>query len=150
MKYARYPVVASSDFQMYLFFSEGPRGKISKGVVYTKMSTNVYNLSFGDWVAGDLRLDDTRRTNNGDRDKVLATVASTVQDFFHQFPHVRIFIQGSTLARTRLYQMGIARNLLEIGRDFQIDGWWDNDWEPFRPGCNYEAFSIQKKIRKFD
>lgn len=144
MKYERYPVVASNDFQMYLFFSEGPKGKISKGVVYSKIDTDVYNLSFGDWMEGYLQLDDTRRTNNGDRDKVLATVASTVLDFFHLFPNVRIIIEGSTLARTRLYQMSIGHNLPFISQDFQVDGLWNNDWEPFRLGRNYEAFSIQE------
>jgi len=114
MKHPRYPVKTSDDYQMYRFFSEGPRGRISKGVIYSLIEGNLFNLGFGNWNEKLQELDDTSRSNNGDRDKVLATVAFTALDFTSKFPDARIFAVGSTSARTRLYQMGIADNLLEI------------------------------------
>ena len=145
MKYPKYPVVASHDHHMYLFFSEGPQGKIAKGVIYSKINEDLYNLGFGDWNEGSRYLDDSTRTNNGDKNKVLVTVASTALDFTARFPNARIFVEGSTLARTRLYQMGIGGNLLEITQDFDVKGYRQELWEPFQQGRNYEAFLIKRK-----
>jgi hypothetical protein len=41
------------------------------------MGDNFFNLSFGDWNEELQKLDDSTRSNNGDRDKVLTTVAYT-------------------------------------------------------------------------
>lgn len=145
MKYPKYPVIASPDHHMYLFFSEGPKGKIPKGVIYSRIEGNLYNLSFGDWDQVLQRLDDSSRSNNGDREKILATVAYTTLDFTDKFRGVQIFIEGSTTARTRLYQMGIAGNLLEINIDFTVEGYRNKKWEYFQSGRNYEAFLIERK-----
>jgi hypothetical protein len=145
MKYPKYPVIVSNDHLMYLFWSEGPKGKISKGIIYSKIQGNLYNLSFGDWNENLQQLDDSTRSNNGDREKVLATVASTAVDFIDKFPDAQIFIEGSTSARTRLYQMGIGGNILEINETFEVKGYQKDDWHPFRTGDNYEAFLIKRK-----
>jgi hypothetical protein len=130
---------------MYLFWSEGPRGKIAKGIVYSKLHANLYNLAFGDWDENLQQLDDSVRSNNGDRDTVLATVAFTALDFTDKFPGTHIVIEGSTSARTRLYQMGISTNLLEINEKFEVKGLRKEDWHLFRKGDNYEAFLIRRK-----
>jgi|SRR5882757_6382728 len=145
MKYPRYPVIASDDYHMYLFFSEGPRGKIPKGVIYSQIEENLFNLSFGDWNKELQNLDDSSRSNNGDRNKVLATVAFTALDFTGKFPNARIVAEGSTSSRTRLYQMGIADNLLEIKKNFDVEGLFSKHWEPFHQGRNYDAFLIRRK-----
>jgi hypothetical protein len=145
MKYPKYPVVASRDHRMYLFWSEGPQGKIAKGIIYSKLKGNLYNLGFGDWNEKLQQLDDSTRSNNGDREKVLATVASTALDFTDNIPNAQIFIEGSTSARTRLYQMGIASNILEINETFEVKGYLKDDWHLFKKGNNYEAFLIKRK-----
>lgn len=81
MKYPRYPVIASDDYT-YDFFSEGPRGRIKKGIFYLQIEENFFNLAFGDWNKELQDLDDSSRSNNGDRDKILATVAYTALDFY--------------------------------------------------------------------
>jgi len=150
MKYPRYPVEMSDDYT-YDFFSEGHRGRIKKGVSYLEIGKNLFNLGFGDWNKELQELDDSSRSNNGDRDKVLATVAYTALDFTNKFPDARILAEGSTSSRTRLYQMGIADNLLEINRSFEVEGLLNGLWEPFQRGRNYESFLIKRKqIRKFD
>ena len=145
MKYSKYPIVASNDPYVYTFFSEGPRGTIKKTVIYSQIDENLFNLGFGDWNEEFQGLDDSSRSNNGDRDKILATVAFTALDFTNQFPGARIYAEGSTSARTRLYQMGIADNLLEINENFKVEGRLEELWEPFQRGRNYEAFLIRRK-----
>jgi hypothetical protein len=145
MNHPKYPVVASSDYLNYFFFSDGPKGRIAKGVIYSQIEGNLYNLSFGDWNGEVQGLDDSSRSDNKDRDLVLATVADTLVDFTKQFPEAQIFIEGSTSARTRLYQIGIVRNLLEIKSKFIVRGSINDDWEEFKLGRNYDAFLIKRK-----
>jgi hypothetical protein len=123
----------------------GPKGPIRKAVMYTMLEVGRFNLAFGDWNEEYRILDDSVRTNNGDRDKVLATVAFTALDFTNQFPNTLIHIKGSTSARTRLYQMGIGNNLPEISKNFEILGFYLQKWEPFIPRRNYDAFLAQRK-----
>jgi hypothetical protein len=104
-----------------------------------------YNLAFGDWNEEFHILDDSVRTNNGDGDKVLATVAFTALDFTYQFPNALLLIEGSTPARTRLYQMSIASNLSEINKVFNIQGFHLQKWAPFMQGRNYERFLARRK-----
>jgi hypothetical protein len=112
MNLPKYPIFASEEKHEYGFFSEGPMGKIRKVVRYEKIGNDLFNLGFGDWDEGLQGANDSNRSNNEDRDKVLNTVASTAIVFTNQFPNAQLFVEGSTLARTRLYQMGIAHNLL--------------------------------------
>ena len=145
MRYPKYSVVASEDFLMYLFTSEGPRGRIAKGIIYSKIGKQLFNLGFGDWNEEFQELDDSSRSNNGDRDKILTTVAFTAIDFTNKYPGTQIFVEGSTPARTRLYQMGLAHSFLEINDIFEIKGFCNEEWENFRSGRNYDAFLITRK-----
>ncbi len=145
MKHSTYPVRADDQQHLYDFFSEGPQGSIKKTVIYSQIMENFFNVAFGDWNEDLKNLDDSTRTNNGDRDKVLASVASTALHFTDKFPRSSIFTEGSTPARTRLYQMGIADNLEEISENFVIQGYREQQWEPFSRGRNYEAFLIKRK-----
>jgi len=145
MNIPKYPVFVSDDLLVYEFFSEGPKGRIKKGVFYTRIGKDLYNLGFGDWPDASDELDDSSRSNNEDRDKVLATVASTAIVFTNRFPTAHIFMEGSTAARTRLYQMGIGFNLQEISEDFEVQGFTGEEWGTFRRGRNYSAFLISRK-----
>jgi hypothetical protein len=144
MNLPKYPVVARDPF-IYHFYSEGPQGRIKKAVIYAPIEDDIFNLAFGDWNEEVRRIDDSNRSNNRDRDKVLATVAFTTLDFTNRFPNASIFAEGTTTARTRLYQMGIGNNLLEINKYFEIEGFANGEWERFRHGKNYEAFLIGRK-----
>ena len=145
MNLPKYPVIVSNDRRIFEFFSEGPKGIIKKTVLYTPIQKDLYNLGFGDRIEGTQEVDDSNRTNNGDRDMVLATVASTIVAFTNRFPAVRILIEGSTIARTRLYQMAITDYLEEIKQDFDIQGFINHRWEIFHRGRNYSAFLIARK-----
>ena len=126
----------------FSFESEGPKGAIKKIARFTLIPEykNVYNFAFGDLdeVTGDIK--DDVVTNNGDGDKVLATVAGIIYDFTTKFPETAIFFQGSTPARTRWYQMGINRHWGEIGQISKVFGRRGGEWEEFSKGPNFEAF----------
>jgi len=146
VKYDKYTIEALPSFSEFEFYSEGPKGRVGKRVVFGSHRANVeiYNLAFGDVdESGDLN--DSVVTNNGDSQKVLATVALIVVMFSEVYPDYPVLAIGSTPARTRLYQMGIANNLCEIEEVFEVFGFTNEQWEPFKKGVRYEAFLVKRK-----
>ncbi len=111
MNLERYEYYTNETFLDFEFASEGPKGKIKKVVRYSPQNANgitYFNLGFGDLNKETGKIDDFAISNNKDRDKILATVAATVLEFTDHFPDVMVYAKESTLARTRLYQMGIV------------------------------------------
>lgn len=129
----------------YKFTSTGVKGAITKVVRYYDLDLeNYYNLGFGDQdpITGDL--DDLAISNNGDSEKVLATVAMTLFTFTSEYPDAKVYITGSTKARTRLYRIAISRHLCSIEIDFRVEGLLGGQWQRFRKDAPYEAFLITK------
>ena len=145
MNLDKYPVISDNNHITYEFLSAGPNGTIKKVVYYQEVGRNVFNLAFGDWDEAEQRINDLVRSNNNDRDKVLATVASTVFDFMMHHQNAVIFAKGSTGARTRLYQIGIFNNWKEISQIFDVEGFAEDKWEPVIKNKNYEAFVLTGK-----
>jgi hypothetical protein len=57
-----------------------------------------------------------------------------------------ILIEGSTLSRTRLYQMSIAKYSEDIMQIFDIHGLTRRgNWVPFKGGENYHALLIARR-----
>nr|WP_257670946.1 hypothetical protein [Parapedobacter tibetensis] len=130
----------------YEFISVGPKGRIRKIVEFSATNIeNVYNLAFGDYDETMDSINDKSITNNGDSQKVLATVASTVYAFTSKYPNAWVFATGSTKGRTRLYRMGLTNNLTEIAEDFDVYGLKNDQWEYFEVGKTYEAFLVIRK-----
>jgi hypothetical protein len=130
---------------VYEFTSVGAKGKINKCIRYTQMGQpNFYNLGFGDYNKELELIDDLAVTDNGDSEKVLATVASSLYDFTEKHPNVWIFFQGSSESRTRLYKIGISKFLNEIQEDFTVLGSLGNNWETFKKNQNYSSFLIKR------
>jgi len=73
MNLPKYPVKANDERFEYEFYSEGPKGNIKKTVIYSQIEEDLFNLAFGEWNEKLQKLDDSVRSNNGDRDKILAT-----------------------------------------------------------------------------
>jgi hypothetical protein len=151
MNLERYPVKASPSKKRIEFISKGPMGNIKKVVEFQKIRLNYFNLAFGDWDKKKKTIDSKIRSNNGDRDKVLATVAFSVIQFLDHYPDAVIRITGQTIARTRLYQMGINKYLHEISLSYHVKGREKGHWEKFRTGKNYEMFILKKhQILKYE
>jgi hypothetical protein len=147
MNLERYPGRADRNKKRFEFISKGPMGNIKKIVEFQKIGGTAFNLAFGDWDKRNRRIDHHVRSNNGDRDKILATVAFSVIQFLHYYTDASIRIEGQTKARTRLYQMGINKYLDEIRPSYQIKGKEKGHWENFRSGKNYERFVLSKNAK---
>jgi hypothetical protein len=148
MNQEKYSFERVSEIIRYNFISEGPKGIIKKAVIYQLIgnsSRKIYNLGFGDWEDEEKSINDLVKTNNRDSKKVLTTVAETAVDFLADHPTALIYLQGSTPARTRLYQMGISSIIDEIEGQYTINGYFNDQWEPFKKGINYEAFLVSRK-----
>lgn len=146
MKIAKYPVIIGETSMVFEFTSEGTHGSIAKLVVYSETHLhNFYNLGFGDKDEITGQIDDIVVTNNGDSEKVLATVASTLYIFMEKFPDAMVFATGSTKARTRLYRIGISNNIIEIQEDFNVYGLLNDNWQDFQKQTKFEAFLVIKK-----
>lgn len=94
-------------------------------------------------------IDDVVISDNGDSEKVLATVVAAVYAFCEKHPEAWIYATGSTAARTRLYQMGITKYFNIVQEDFELFGESENEWERFLKNKNYQAFVVQLKKRRF-
>jgi hypothetical protein len=140
-----YKVDTSQDFQTFEFESVGVKGSITKVVRFSEINVKgYYNLGFGDKDPITNFISDLSVSNNGDSQKVLATVATTLYVFTDQYPEVTVIITGSTDARTRLYRMGITNNLEEIEKDFEIMGLTETKWEKFQKNVVYRAFLVRR------
>lgn len=105
----------------------------------------MFNLAFGDWDEETQSLSDLARSNNNDRDKILATVAFTIFEFMENHTGSTVIAQGVTSSRTRLYQIGIKANWKEISLLFLVRGLTKGLWSDFELNKNYDAFSITPK-----
>ena len=148
MKAKAYTLEMGESGMVFEFVSEGPRGLIPKIVIFSKMDDRgIYNLGFGDWDPVRQEMDDHVRSNNGDAERVLATVVHTVVLFTAQFPDAVVYAKGSTDGRTRMYQMGLSKYLDNISEGFELYGLIDGNWELFEKGRTYEAF-LAARINK--
>jgi len=150
MEQERYDIEISENDFVYWFYSNGPKGRILKTVQFQYMpeyGKNFFNLAFGDAERLTDKPDDRAISDNGDYLKVLHTVAKVVQNFINLWPKAIIQIKGSSLSRTRLYQMGIASFWLEVSHEFNILGELNGDWIPFKKGVNYTGFLVFRKIK---
>ena len=131
----------------YEFFSEGPKGRIRKMIQFQLIVgiNGLYNLAFGDWDEEEGIINDSAKSNNGDKQKILITIAQTVFNFMKTNPKATILAQGSTASRTRMYQMGVAAFWIEISEYYFVAGYINDQWENFTERRNYEAFLLMNK-----
>jgi len=146
MNIERYQLETDENLEIFEFLSIGSEGRILKRIKYIQTEDpKIWNLSMGDVIQETDEVDYYSKTNNGDTEKVLVTVAATVFGFFKKHPNAIVYATGSTGSRTRLYQMGINRYYSEIEPDYHILGELENKLERFIKDVNYEGFVIFKK-----
>lgn len=165
MKVEKYQTENNRDESRYTFTSEG-KEKIEKIVVYQQFlpikvaelglneQLEVYNLAFGDRITGTDDFTDENISNNGDSDKVLATVIYTIFDFWEHNPNTLVWFEGSDPEdhngikkglRTRLYQRKMERFIEDVEKVAYILGKFNNQLEVFIRGKKYDAFLIIRK-----
>ncbi|AXE17571.1 hypothetical protein DR864_07415 [Runella rosea] len=142
----------SQEHTHFAFISEGKQGQIIKIIAYQntgELSNDrpIYNLGFGDYNLLTKEVDDKVVTDNGDMEKVLATITHTVPLFFSHHPNAILEVSGSTKGRTRLYQMLITKYMAELADFVIIYGLNDEvgELELFIPDKKYSRFFAIKK-----
>ncbi len=126
MNYLRYELETSAGLDLFEFVNYGKKGKIVTLIQFSETEINTpfgvaYNLAFGDKTEDGI-IDDTAISENGDRDKILTTVAVAVYEYTARYFNRAIFFRGSDKLRTRLYRMAISLNIEELSQDFDIFG----------------------------
>ncbi len=150
MNLPKYHLESGQRHNSYEFISEDPKGFIVKRIQFTLIDEGkIYNLAFGDKNSISDEIDDLVISNNGDSEKVLATVIEAVLDFCKRHPNAWIYVEGSNAVRTRLYRMGITRYLEEMQADFILFGEYNEEWEVFEKDRNYTAFLAKLKTSNF-
>lgn len=146
MNLPQYKTNPDEDLHSFSFISEGKNGKIEKVIRYEKITDDVFNLGFGDKDPITGKINDKVVTNNGDTEKVLATVVSTVFTFTKRNPNAYIYATGSNHVRNRLYRRGITKYLSEALDTFAIYGMLPNqEFEIFNPNTDYVGFLLHLK-----
>ncbi|MBM0651769.1 hypothetical protein JMN11_05200 [Capnocytophaga genosp. AHN8471] len=146
MNLPQYKTNPDEDLHSFSFISEGKNGKIEKVIRYEKITDDVFNLGFGDKDPITGKINDKVVTNNGDTEKVLATVVSTVFTFTERNPNAYIYATGSNHVRNRLYRRGITKYLSEALDTFAIYGMLPNqEFEIFNPNTDYVGFLLHLK-----
>lgn len=146
MELQTYDISQDKKSKSFGFTSIGQKGAIPKLVLYQETSIpNLFNLAFGDYNPQTGELDDLVVTDNGDGEKVLATVVSTIYHFFDENATAVVYLTGSTPSRTRLYRIAISKYLPVFENKFEILGELSEGWERFQTKIEYEGFFIKLK-----
>lgn len=143
MELPRYNTQTGRSRKVYQFNSEGPNGNITKRVYFQETTKENYvSLLMGDYDPETGKTDFYSVSNNGDRDKILATIVDIFYNYFELYPNQVITFTGANDARTRLYQMAINAYYDELTLDFHIYGELNKTTELFKKNVNYSAFYI--------
>jgi hypothetical protein len=135
----------TDDYSEFDFISIGKKGAIAKKITFTSIEfDNVYSLAFGD-VDENGELDDYIVSDNGDRNKILATIFSVVDLYTKKYPERWIAFRGSTKERTRLYRIAIGLNLEELCQIFEIYIYTDKGLKPFCKNMEANVVVIKRK-----
>ena len=146
MNLERYEYKIKPTYKEYFFFSEGPKGRIRKVVLFVLFNYTPpsYNLILGDWNNKDKCIEHQVVTNNRDTEKVLATVWAIIMEFTNVFGDVVINMEGNSDARKRLYQMSMNKFFHEIEKTFHVYGVIGNEYEEFQKNVQYEALLVTR------
>jgi hypothetical protein len=145
-QYDAYPVQFDNENARFLFQSIGKRGIFDKAVFITPVAPDVQNLALLDYDPATNDYSDQPITDNGDMAEVIATVISIIKRFLDSNPGQKIYFEGNTPARTRLYQIAISKVYDPEHSDLLISGYKNNHWTSFEPNVSFEGFLIEKKF----
>ncbi len=147
MKLEKYNLRAEPGLTRFEFISEGRNGSIRKLIEFQETTdAGLFNLAFGDKDMLSGKMNDLAVSNNGDTEKVLATVVAALYAFCKRYPMAFVYASGSTKARTRLYRMGISKFIEQVQADFFIYWQLGDEFFEFKSDIDYDGFLVQRKI----
>ena len=107
MKLPKYEIEAEDSLEVFEFISIGTKGNIPKLIKLSETALKgFYNLAFGDKNLLTGEIDDNVVSNNGDSEKVLATIVSAVYAFTDKELRAWVYATGTTPARKKTIQNG--------------------------------------------
>ncbi|GGC09905.1 DUF6934 family protein [Dyadobacter sediminis] len=109
MHYEAYALNANKENTRFQFKSTGKRGIFEKVILITQINDYLFNLSLLDYDLITQEYSDKAITDNGDMPEVLATVFEAINIFLNEYSDKSVYFEGSTMARTRLYQIVINK-----------------------------------------
>ena len=151
-----YKLEHSTSRRRYRFTSEGTKGLNQVKIIEFYPIENedfdfpenipLFNLGFGDTLDG-IEVNDKARSNNGDMEIVLRTVAESVELFLTEYPSAAIFFEGSTPSCTRLYRKMINKYYEDISKNFIIWGIYNDTMHLFQPNTSlrFDAFLVKQR-----
>lgn len=144
-----YQYIFDNSGRIFSFSSTGGR-EMDKVVLFIPTAySDCYSITLGD-LQIDGSIDVNERGGSYNAEFVLSTVAKVIAFFLSDFPGAEVIIEGSTPARTRLYQIAISREMDDLGRYFDVYGVDGDTVEIFRKGRMYRSFAITVKSGGFD
>jgi len=134
------------------FYSEGNSGRfeLRTFITITKndLANGLPNIGFGLWDEENQTINDQFRVNNGDMQKILNTVATVALAFLKKSPFEYLYAEGSTIARTRLYQRELVKIYNDLPEDLKLYGLVkenDTGFVDFKKGVNYDGFLLSTR-----
>lgn len=143
-----WPLEVSEENRVYTFLSCGPSGNIDMTIQFTPTEENgIFNLAFGILDRGG-KMDDVIINNNGDRNKIIATVIAAINEFTYHYPGKLAYFSGHTKERNKLYKGALSIYLEQWLQGYTI---WalkeDNSFELFKKNTSYFGYIIKEKTK---
>lgn len=145
-QYQAYPVTFDVENARFRFQSIGKRGVFDKVVEFIQIAPGIHNLALLDYDPLTHEFSDISVTDNGDMPEVIATVITIIHSFIDSTPDQKVYFEGSSAARTRLYQIAISQVFDPVESDLSIEGYKDGQWVDFEPNIRFEGFLVKKKF----
>lgn len=135
----------SSNHWVLEFISTGKNGEFIKRIEFRPIEVpNYYELVFGD-KRKDGSISVYTISNNGDKNKILRTIAEAVRDFLQVYSQAIVFFKGVTPGRTRLYQIAISLHFNDLTKEYEITVLQNGKRLPFRKNIKADAFYVRKR-----
>lgn len=126
---------------MFWFTSTGKESIIKVIIFKPTEEPDIYEMALGD-LNSDGSIDLDKRSDNGDMEEVLSTVAKALLFFLSDHVEAQVVIEASGDSRARLYQIAIKRELDDLGDCLVAYGFDNESPEVLQSGKNYKKFVI--------
>jgi hypothetical protein len=146
MQYKPYTdLMAVPDLSIFRFISEGVPAHITKEIRFAELpDSGMYSIHMGD-IKQNGDFDPFAISNNGDRNRVLATVFRAIEMYTEKYPARSILIGSLTKQRARLFRIAIGANMKILSRVFTILEVHEGRFSPFKPNTDSTIFHLRRK-----